>query len=126
MITQLAAAVAVRQDLDWTGFAIVMGMLALALLTLVPYSREWFVREGDYLQRLVDEALEVDHVTCITDGCDLVLCYCRITTSPCEGTVEPGCGHSGAFVCEDHRLEECRGCRVDALADRDDLWASGR
>lgn len=114
---------AVRADQDWAGFAVVMGILALTLLALIPISREWFDGNTDYLKRLANAAVEVDHETCVHDGCDMVLCYCRITAGPCAGTVDPGCQHPGEFVCSAHRLVECRGCRIDARDDaRDDAW----
>jgi hypothetical protein len=57
-----------------------------------------------------------DHVVCISDDCDLVLCYCS-TWEPCEGAHEPGCTHPGAMVCDEHRLSECADCLDDARFD---------
>lgn len=127
----MTALAVVRHDLDWSGFAIVMGMLALMLLALLPGGRELFRRNDDWLKNFAQQGLDtyahipaadvvvVDHKTCVHDDCDQILCYCR-TATRCLGAVEPGCGHSGAFVCDDHRLDECGGCRVDARDDARD------
>lgn len=114
---------------DWWGFLVVAG-IAIAL-SLVAYADALRAGQGAARrQRLVDDAAlaaaetetEADHIGCVSEDCDLVLCYCRGVDAPCEGTVEPGCRHPGGeFVCEDHRLGQCRECRIDARDDaRDD------
>lgn len=68
---------------------------------------------------VLDEATEtwvVDHVQCVNDDCDVVLCYCS-SWEPCEGAQEPGCTHPGAMVCGEHRLSECTDCLDDARSD---------
>lgn len=75
---------------------------------------------------VIDEG-EVDHGVCDSDDCDQVLCYCTGVLAACPGTVDPGCLHAGAQVCEDHRLSDCRRCLEDYAEDRSlqlaqDMW----
>lgn len=56
----------------------------------------------------------VDHGVC--RDCDRVLCYCLDVDAACEGTVEPGCVHPAAYVCDEHR-GSCPDCRIDAASD---------
>lgn len=105
---------------DWTGFAVVMGIcVALSAVAYLDALRA--ARRARCRMQLVDDAntavTETDHIGCVHPGCDQALCYCRNLDAPCAGTVVPGCSHSGAFVCGEHRLEECEGCREDVRDD---------
>jgi hypothetical protein len=116
-MTSVLTAAAVEQGPDWGGFGVVMGMLGLSLVAAVT---DLFHRAGDDVGRMVDEALTIDHEQCRHGGCDVVICYCRIATA-CEGTEKPGCPHV-SLVCDDHRVEDCEGCRTDARADAGVPW----
>jgi Flp pilus assembly pilin Flp len=83
-MTSVLTAAAVEQGPAWGGFAVVMVMLALSLVAAVT---DLFSRAGDDVERMVDEALTIDHEQCQHDGCDVV------------------------------RVEDCEGCRTDARAD---------
>jgi len=64
--------------------------------------------------RRLDDLVEVDHDRCPVDGCGRVLCYCRTDTA-CRGAEDP-CRHNEP-VCDEHRLDGCLGCRLDAMDD---------
>lgn len=129
----MISAVVVRHDLDWSGFAVVMGMLALMLLALVPGARELFRRNDDWLKDFAQEGLdiyadvvavpEVDHVDCANADCDQTICACR-KPAECPGCTTLGCSH-GVGLCWDCRLG-CTECAAEhrALIDLD--WVNGR
>lgn len=84
---------------------------------------EW-VRRGRV--SIIDQP-EIDHAVCEGDDCDQVLCYCTGVLAACPGTVDPGCLHIGATVCQGHRLSDCSRCLEDYAADRSlqlaqDMW----
>lgn len=119
----MSALLVVRQDLDWLGFVIVLGIGALAIGFALWEDHE----HRPSVANLIDgDSPEVDHETCTREGCGVVLCYCR-TPKRCAGTEEPGCDHPGTFVCEDHRIgdtrwETCEGCLDDLRADSGSRW----
>lgn len=87
---------------------VVAGTIALTFVCIVVC---FTARGQDGLEHRDD-----DHGTCAHDGCGLVLCHCP-TVRACPGTADPGCAHPGAGTCDEHRLEVCLDCRVDAMDD---------
>jgi hypothetical protein len=117
------AALVVRQDQNWLGFAIVMGILLFSLGAWLRYLK---VEEGgrellEWLRSLGPD-IESDHVECASDECDQVICRCR-KPAECVGTTTLGCVHEG--LCWDCRLG-CRECLAEARAEQDLAWEGGR
>lgn len=130
-MTTITAAMAVREDLDWVGLAVVLGIGALCIGFAIWEDDTYRPR----LQDLVDEALdpvtgpriytapEPDHVECANPDCDQTICACR-KPSECTGCITLGCSH-GEGLCWDCR-PACRECASEARAEADNRWMAGR
>lgn len=104
--------VVVRHDQDWVGGAYFI-VPAVVLMVAGIFSA----------QSLAVRALPVNepdtrdlHPTCSGDDCDRILCL-HEQPAACPGTLDRGCEHPGSMVCDNHRLDECDGCRIDAKDD---------
>jgi hypothetical protein len=119
----MSALVAVRNDQNWLGFAIVTGILVFSLAAWLRYLR---VEEGGeelltWLRSLGPD-LDADHVECADPDCDLVICRCR-KPAECIGTTTLGCDHEG--LCWGCRLG-CRECAADEAVAQELAWGRGR
>src|SRR4051812_1546344 len=106
----MTAAVA---DLDWQSGLVVLVVLALILAGgyLIPAS--WW---GPVVtDRLTTTPPALDHLRCVNDDCDTLLCYCN-QPDPCRGAISSACSHATP-VCDDHRTSDCTECSIDAAYD---------
>lgn len=119
----MTAALVVRTDQDWLGFAIVLGILLFSLAAWLHYRR--VDQGGNELlawHRSLRPDPEDDHVECSNPECSQVICRCR-KPAECVGTTTLGCEHEG--LCWDCRLG-CRECLAEERAEQDAAWRAGR
>jgi hypothetical protein len=118
---------------DWTGFVVIMGVLALVVLATSPRTAAWFRRQDDLLQELLDSLAAApwptlpDHTGCADPDCDQVICCCPRPTE-CTGCATVGCDHAnpyGGLLCWDCRLG-CPACADEHRAGQYADWAAGR
>jgi hypothetical protein len=118
--------IAVRQDQDWVGFAVVGGiLLALSLVAYVEIRLAPSCDSPEDLAALA--ALEADHVDCANPDCDLTICACR-QPHECTGCTTVGCDHPnrfGGLLCWACRFA-CGVCVAEVAAESDLDWAAGR
>lgn len=127
----MTALLAVREDLDWVGLVIVLGIGVLVIGFAIWEDATYRPR----IQDLIDEALDpvtgpqiftapdLDHVACANPDCGQTICGCR-KPAECTGCTTLGCSH-GEGLCWDCR-SGCRECAAEERADRDFDWAAGR
>lgn len=115
----MTTALVVRQDPDWVGFVVVMGILALSLLFAFGTRRLF----GGEFRIDLDQLHDHDHVDCSNPDCDHTICRCS-KPAECVGTTTLGCPH-GEGLCWDCRLA-CWQCSAEWWSEQGLASEAGR